>query len=91
MEANLVINVRDLSEEFANGLMQVFSKDAMLNITVIYEPASLKTAAPQQAAKTKSGEPAKKRGRKPKVQETPSPDATPKKRGRKPKVDPGEV
>ncbi|TDH24174.1 hypothetical protein EXU57_15270 [Segetibacter sp. 3557_3] len=86
MEANLVINVRDLTEEFANGLMQVFSKDAMLNITVIYEPGGLNNPATQQPAKTKSGEPAKKRGRKPKVKESPAADAAPKKRGRKPKV-----
>ncbi|WP_207955601.1 hypothetical protein [Segetibacter sp. 3557_3] len=83
MEATLVIKAKDLTPQYADGLMKIFSGDAVLNITVQYD--SLNTSTSENLPNSTST-PGKKRGPKPKIAEPISEPAAPKKRGRKPKV-----
>ena len=86
MEANIVLKAEDLTSDFADGLLKVFGKAAVLNIKVEYElnTGSLTSGAANTGSTQKTP---LKRGRKPgsKVPVKTN-DATPKKRGRKPKV-----
>ncbi|WP_207955408.1 hypothetical protein [Segetibacter sp. 3557_3] len=91
MEAQLAIRAKELTKDFMDGLMKVFSSEAVLNITVNYEletPAAAPTPARRGPKPGTTSSTGKKRGRKPKSEQAPEPveNAAPKKRGRKPKV-----
>lgn len=96
MEAKLAIKANELTTDFIDGLMKVFSKDAILNITVNYgmdvapsAPTPARRGPKPKGTQTTSAKPqttGAKRGRKPKVQQEEAVAPTPKKRGRKPKV-----
>ncbi|TDH18064.1 hypothetical protein EXU57_24395 [Segetibacter sp. 3557_3] len=64
MEATLVIKAKDLTTDYADGIMKVFSKNAILNITVQYD---LEKRSNQESALASSSTSGKKRGRKPKI------------------------
>ena len=88
MQTNLSIKVSELTPEYAEGILQLFSASAQLDITITYE---LKNSVPStqiniKADSTSKTTPGKKRGPKPKNVDQSTIDNTPKKRGRKPKV-----
>jgi len=88
MEAKLVIKASDVTPDFIDGIMKVFSKDAVLDIIVNYDPQANSTATAQTRGPKPQATPVKgaKRGPKPKVKQEEAPEQAPKKRGRKPKV-----
>jgi hypothetical protein len=84
MEAKLAIKANDITMDFIDGIMKVFSKDALLDITVNYDP-ELSAASGKQGSQDGAPKGAK-RGPKPKQKQVENPAQAPKKRGRKPKV-----
>lgn len=77
MEANFVLKAADLSNDFADGIVKLFSPNATLRITVEYGDTSSSSASSSTTASATPG----RRGRKPGGQQQAT---TGKKRGRKP-------
>jgi hypothetical protein len=85
MEANFVLKAKDLTTDFADGVVKLFSADATLHIKVEYGGSGGSSTSSSSSATAPTG---KRRGRKPGFRPTPKVAAStgeaPKKRGRKP-------